>query len=158
MPGRSGRVRSWRRAWGDGAYTITGVLADIPANSHLQFDFLLPLDDILQDEHGQYHDTDGWSWTNFVTYLQLHPDADVAAVEQKVAALINESKRESFEKANAEALVHLQPLADIHLYSDFDEDWGGRGNYKTFYFLTLVELFNLLIALVMYVNLSRTWE
>ena len=71
-----------------------------------------------------------------------------------MAALINESKRESFEKSNAAAVVHLQPLADIHLYSDFDENWGVVGNYKTVYFFTLVALFILLIALVNYVNLS----
>ena len=142
------------RAWGDGTYTITGVLADVPANSYFQFDFLLPLDDILQDEHGQYHDRDGWSWTNFATHLRLHPDADVAAVEEKVAALINEAKRESYEEANLRVTVHLQPLTDIHLYSDFDEDWGALGNYKTVYFFTLVALFILLIAWVNYVNLS----
>ncbi len=142
------------RAWGDGAYTITGVLADVPANSHLQFDFLLPLDDILHDDHGQYHDTDGWSWTNFVTYARLHPDADVEAVERKAAGLINEAKREAYEEADMAAVVALQPLADIHLFSDFDEDWGALGNYKTVYFFTLVALFILLIAWVNYINLS----
>ncbi|MCH8963167.1 MAG: ABC transporter permease, partial [Bacteroidetes bacterium] len=92
------------RAWGDGAYTVTGVMQDVPSNSHMQFDFLMPLDDILEDDHGQYHDTDGWSWTNFVTYVHLHPEADAAAVGSKIAAVINEAKQEAYEEANATAV------------------------------------------------------
>ena len=142
------------RAWGDGTYTVTGVMEDVPAQSHLQFDFLMPLDDILNDDHGQYHDTNGWSWTNFVTYVHLHPEADAGAVGPKIAAVVNEAKQEAYEASNTEAVVALQPLAAIHLYSDFDEDWGALGNYKTVYFFTLVALFILLIAWINYINLS----
>jgi len=142
------------RAWADGTYIVTGVMQDIPSNSHMQFDFLMPLDAILKDDHGQYHDTDGWSWTNFVTYVHLHPEADAAAVGPKIAAVINEAKQEAYEEANAAAVVNLQRLEDIHLYSDFDEDWGVLGNYKTVYFFTLVALFILIIAWVNYINLS----
>jgi len=140
------------RAWAGGDYTVTGVFKDVPANSHLQFDYLLPMEDLLQVS--QYRNTEGWNWTNFITYVRLHPGVAAADVAQKVADVVAEHKREAFEQRGGGVEVDLQPLGDIHLYSTFDGNHGVAGNYKTVYFFTLIALFVLLIAWVNYVNLS----
>ncbi len=142
------------RAWTSGAYTVRGVFADVPPNSHLKFDLLLPLDDLLDDEDAQYAETDGWAWTNFVTYLYLRPGADVAAVEQKISDLVNTQQQESFQAGNRSAAMQLQPIQDIHLGTAFEDGSANVGSAETVYFFTLIALFILLLAWVNYINLS----
>ncbi|MCG8607171.1 ABC transporter permease [bacterium] len=140
-------------AWTEGEYRITGVFKDVPKNSHFQFDFLLPIRDILEDDHGQYYGQ-GWSWTNFYTYVQLKPDADLTAVASKFEQIVMENKQEQFNRGNISAEIQLQPLPDIHLYSPTSATDVVQGNYKTVYFFTIVALFILIIAWVNYINLS----
>lgn len=142
------------RGWTDGMFVVKGIMQDIPSNSHLQFDFLLPIDAILMDEQGQYHNTDGMSWLNFATYVQLHPGAHLAEVERKFTEIVYEKDRDAFESTNTSVHVGLQPLEDIHLYSDFEAVASIQGSYKTVYFFALVALFVLIIAWVNYINLS----
>ena len=140
------------RGWASGTYTVTGVFEDVPANSHLQFDLLLPMADLLKN--GQYEGSSGWGWSNFITYVYLHPEAVLGEVERKMEAVVRENKREALERRNARIALDLEPLEALHLFSGV-EAWGAvSSNYKTVYFFTLVALFILLIAWVNYVNLS----
>lgn len=139
------------RAWVSGKYTVTGVLEDPPANSHLSFDLLLPLEDLLQG--GQYSRQNGWSWTNFVTYVQLYPGADTDVIGEKITEIIASNTPSDIEE-NPTLKAELQPVDSIHLYSVWDSNSIGGGSYKTVYFFTIVGLFVLFIAWINYINLS----
>ena len=53
--------------WVEGTYRVDGIFRDVPANSHLQFDLLLPMADLLQRS---YQDPNSaWNWMNFMTYV-----------------------------------------------------------------------------------------
>lgn len=138
------------RSWIGDTHTITGVFEDIPANSHFKFDFLIPIDGLLQS--GQYREADGWSWTNFVTYLQLRPGANTEVVSRKITDVIRANNVSDLEE-NPELAAGLQPIEAIHLYSAWDTS-GQGGSYKTVYFFSLVGLFILFIAWINYINLS----
>jgi putative ABC transport system permease protein len=140
-------------AWTDGNYRITGVFKDVPENSHFQFDFLIPIRDILEDDHGQYQGG-GWNWTNFHTYVQLKPGTDLPAVASKFEQIVTENKLENFERRNISAEIELQSLLDIHLYTSIPTTDVVQGSYKTVYFFTIIAVFILIIAWVNYINLS----
>ena len=137
--------------WVDEAYTVAGVFEDVPPTSHLQFEMLLPMQDLLAD--GRF-ERSPWGWQNFVTYVELPADVNVAAVEDKITALYMRYRDEDFSASNIEARSYMQPLADVHL----NEDVGGiatqTGSRKTVYFFTIIGLITLAIALVNYINLA----
>jgi len=145
-----------------GPYRVVGVLRDVPVTSSLQFDFLLPVADLISQ--GQYaEDTEsGWSYNNFLTYLQLAPDADRAAVHAKMREvyLTHASDVFDFAAQRMRVAVRTQPLRDVHLNAEVEGPEGSvpeafaSGSYKTVYFFTVIGLVTLLIALVNYVNLA----
>lgn len=140
-------------AWIKGSFRVNGVFQDVPANSHLRFDFLLPIDDLLQGS--DYRDAEtGWTWNNSLTYLQLREGADVSTVEAQMTDVLTRNRGESFRASNTSVHMNAQPLRDIHLNSDVAAPAGVEGSYRTVYFFIAIGVVVLLIALVNYVNLA----
>lgn len=125
---------------------LTGIVENNPARSHLQFDVLLPFKYFELNDKWSYN----WGSNNYHTYLKIRPDADLAAFSHKLAGQLKK-----YDKGNETPLL-LQPLSDIHLYSDFDfgTDWGKHGNIRYVRIFIIVGLIVLLIALFNFINLS----
>ena len=142
----------------EGPFRVAGVLADVPANSHLQFDFLLPVGDLLRD--GQYAEEPegGWSWNNFSTYLQLRSGTDPAVADRKLTEVLLAHRGEALREQGYTARMNAQPLRDLHLTAEITGAAGREGvvmgSRRTVYFFTVIGLVTLLIALVNYVNLA----
>lgn len=137
----------------NGTYRVTGVLQDVPKNSHLRFEMLLPIDDLLRE--GQYAtEADGWSSNNFITYVQLHPDADLADVDRKMAAMLEERRGADLTEGGFHGYLRAQPIHDVYLNVDVMAFSTAAGSYRTVYFFSIIGLITLLIALVNYVNLA----
>jgi len=137
-----------------GNFSITGVLEQLPANSHLQFDFLLPLANLLEN-YGQYKNDEGWDWNNFITYVALSEGADLNEVGKKFDELIVSHAGENLAKSNEKWSIGFQPVTDIHLKSDFSRELSSNnGDIQHVYFFSLIALFILLMAWVNYLNLS----
>ena len=139
--------------WISGIYRISGVFADVPANSHLQFDVLLPMADLLAKS--AYNDpARGWDWQNFFTYVQLREQANLAGIEQKMTDVLLNFRGEDFQRANITVQLTAQPLRDIHLNEAVFAPKAVQGSYRTVYFFAIIALITLAIALVNYVNLA----
>jgi putative ABC transport system permease protein len=139
--------------WIDTTYTVAGVLEDVPSTSHMQFDFLLPMEDLLED--GRFEQGGApWGWQNFVTHLELEPNADPKAIEAKITELYAKYRADDFSSQNMTAKAYLQPLLDVHLNREIQAPAAVTGDRKTVYFLTIIGLVTLVIALVNYVNLA----
>lgn len=137
-----------------GDFKVTGVLNSLPANSHLQFDFLLPLPHILEN-YGQYKSDEGWDWDNFVTYVTLNDGADLSEVGRKLDELIFANTSENLAESNEKWLIGFQPLADIHLKSEYARELAkNNGDIQNVYFFSIIAVFILLMAWVNYINLS----
>lgn len=138
--------------WVQGLYIVEGVFEDVPSNSHLQFDVLLPIEDLLRD--GRFDEGDSpWRWANFVTYFQLAPQVEVAKIEEQITEAYSRYQAERFARNQIQATSYLEPLTEIHL----NGHWAPStqvGNRRTVYFLTLLGLIILVIALINYVNLA----
>ena len=91
-------------------YTVTGVFKNPPTNSHLQFDMLLPMEDLLKGEEYRSEPEGGWSWNNFTTYIELHPDANIAAVERKMTDVYMKHRGEVIKQQGGRVAMHVQPL------------------------------------------------
>jgi putative ABC transport system permease protein len=128
---------------------VVGVLEDIPATSHLQFDFLLPMSSRERIDETIIYNL--WDNFNFYTYVQLEDGTDAASVKTIVNKLGNifKTKTSSFE-ANFE----LQPLNQIHLYSDFKYDVDGNGSIQYVRIFSIAAIFVLLVACVNFMNLA----
>lgn len=125
---------------------VTGVLADIPSNSHLQFDFVIPLSSIGQ--------IPGF-WTNFVFYDYIQLDDHFNATPAAIAGL-ERQMNEIFKQHNQEITIdiHLQPLTRIHLTSDLQIDLEGRGDIQYVNIFFIVAIFILIVACINFMNLA----
>jgi len=118
---------------------VTGVIENVPENSHVQFDCLVPFQ--LLGEFN--YDMNEWGNNNYSTYIQLTEKASSLDVEEKISAVIQEHVPES------SALLRLQPIGRIHLYTP-----GGGGLISYLYIFAGMAVFILLIACINYMNLS----
>lgn len=129
---------------------VTGVLADVPENSHLAFDFLIS-HATLASAWGDQRANKTWGEAVFYTYILLKPNADIKAVEAKFPDFI-----EKYNKfpSNVKIVYKAQSLQDIYLNSDLVQEAKVNGSSKEVYFLLLIAFFIMLIAWFNYINLS----
>lgn len=138
--------------WVRGEYTVTGVFEDVPPTSHLQFDLLLPMKDLLSLT--RYTDSErGWDRSNFATYFELHPEADIAAAERMMTQVYKQHRGDHLN-ANRQVEAHLQPLLDIHLNADITGPASTPGDRRAVMFFLILGIVTLVIALVNYINLA----
>ncbi len=123
-------------------YVIEGVFEDIPGQAHFSFDILLSFHDQM---HLPPPVKDYWGETVFYTYLKLRPGIDVRLFEDNMNELVMAHKKEHFDRNNSLHKYHLQPLNDIHLNSEFEDDLqkAVRADYL---YLLLIAGFLILIA------------
>ena len=132
-------------------FTIAGILANSPSNSHLQFDFVIPMATLAKTDGDLKTDT--WDNFNFYTYFKLAPGTDVSDTG------LHKLTRRMFEiyKAHGQTLkidFHLQPLTAIHLHSDMQIDLPGHGNIQYVNIFFVVAIFILAVACINFMNLA----
>lgn len=147
-----GKIMQVSGGWSDGDYQVTGVIEDVPQNSHFLFDFLLPTHNLLTNN--QYKQDDGWGWNNFVTYIQLHPNVKVKDVEEKMPAFIEKYRGKDLAESNGKLSLIFQPLRNIHLSPGYDNESSATVSTSTIYFFIIISIFILSIAWINYINLS----
>lgn len=139
---------------GNKAYTISGVMADMPANTHFSTELLIS-HATFKDLVGPDNNPDNaWSWDGCLTYLLLKKGTDPVQLEKKFPALVESRAGEELKRFNAGVTYHLQPLTDIHLYSNLMMEAGVNGDGKTTYLMLGIALFIVVIAWINYINLA----
>lgn len=156
---RSGNIVGRRLLGGKDAgtpWTVTGLLADQPANSHLAFDFLIS-DSSYPDD--LYRNTN-WNWNVMHTYLRLQATNMRAQVAKKLHEVVRRHALPGMGLASGNFAADgnpmtfvLQPLTDIHLDSHLLREMQPNGSRAYVRIFTLVAFLILLIAGVNYVNL-----
>jgi len=125
---------------------VTGVFKDVPADSHLQFEFLVSYATIRNDP--RMNDWD--SWSNDYTYVLVPGGTDPAALETKLQAVF--AGNVPAEDA-ARTTLHLQPLGDIH-FSGLGADIARTGDKVYLYVYPAIGALILLIACLNFISLS----
>lgn len=122
---------------------VTGVIADIPANSTLRFRMLMPFE-FTGSLPGRERYLKTWYNCAFSTYIQLHPSADIDALDAKIAGRVRESDPDT------NLTPFLFPFADLNLYSVE----GPGGFIVTLIMFSINALIILLIACINFMNLA----
>jgi putative ABC transport system permease protein len=128
---------------------VTGVLRDIPDNSTISFDFLVPyelniaMNDFVKGAKGQWQN-------NFLqNYVQLREDASMEAFSNRIADIVRKKT-----KQQKEGLLFLHPMEKWHLYNHFEEwkNTGGAIEYVRMF--SIIGVLVLIIACINFMNLS----
>lgn len=131
-------------------FMVTGILANIPSNSHLQFDVLLPMSFLAKTNEDLKRKR--WGSFNFYTYLRLDKKTTTASLPgltAKIQAIWHKSQGKE-----AKIDFHLQPLTDIHLHSDMQIDVPGHGNNQYVRIFFLAAVFIIAVACINFMNLA----
>ena len=107
---------------------ITGVVADPPSNSQLQFDALVSME-LVKDNWNIDGMDDIWGGGWFHTYLLLENDVDITSLENEINKFIT-TKLTWFTERGMSYEYFLQPLKSIHLESDLRYDLNNNGSAK----------------------------
>ena len=129
-------------------YTITGIIKDIPKNSHIVFDMVASFSSTKWAASG----SETFGSANFYTYLQLQKGTQAKMVEDKIPDLI---EKLAGPEARASASFMFQPLLDIHMKSShLQADEAITGDITYIYLFGAIGLLILLIACINYMNLA----
>ncbi len=133
---------------GDESYKITGIMKDVPRNSHFRFDALISRRTLPEDF--------GNSWGNFgvYTYIFLQDGTDAIAFQEKIQEMYDKFMAEIFERMGIKIEYILQPIADIHLHSVGEGESEQTGNVTYLYIFGIIGVFMLVIASINYMNLA----
>ncbi|MDH4157528.1 MAG: ABC transporter permease, partial [candidate division Zixibacteria bacterium] len=132
-------------------YTVTGVVKNAPANSHITFDMLLSFETLIVEKP---QEMSMWGRLTAYTYLLLDKRADVAALEGKLGELIEANLGEALRTHGASITLHLQKLGDIHLYSNLEAEFSDNSDITYVYLFSGIAVLVLLMACFNFVNLS----
>ncbi|HZY79778.1 MAG TPA: FtsX-like permease family protein [Cyclobacteriaceae bacterium] len=129
---------------------VTGVIKDVPANSHLQFDVLISFSTLRHRVGDMYN---SWGWAVFYNYVLMEDNVDLAGVRAKFPALKDKFYGPEDQSPNKTGF-DLQPIRDIHLRSGLGDEQSPVGNERVVYFLSILAVFILVVAWINYINLS----
>ncbi|MBO0930841.1 ABC transporter permease [Fibrella aquatilis] len=143
------------------AYTVTGVIADVPAHSHFRFDAFASMTGVAEANQ------DNWLQSGFFTYLLLPDGYDYRQLEDKLQPIIDANMlpplekmmgttSAEFKKKGGQLGLFLQPLTDIHLHSDLkpETELEPGGDIRYVYLFGAIAVFMLLLACINFINLS----
>lgn len=140
-------------------YKITGVIDQVPANSHFHFDLFASMASLPEAK------VPSWMTSEFHTYLVLPKGYDYKQLEAKLPQVVEKYMGPQLQQAMGMSLAQfrqkgndiglfLQPLTDIHLRSDLTLDLEPGGDIRYVYIFGAIALFMLLIACINFMNLS----
>lgn len=136
------------KGWGH--FIVSGIIKNIPDNSHIQFDFIAPISSLFK----RFRWMKGWRIPHFYTYLLLNKKTEFSRLEEKIKHYIKKVDPEVYKSSNLQ--FSLQSLKDIHLHSSFRFDLEGHSELRAVYvnFFSIIAAVVLIIACFNFANLT----
>ncbi len=119
-------------------FKITGVIKNLPTNSHMQFDLIARMELLGEARLARWEE---WSGPN---YILLRPDASPAAFSAKIKDIFKENV-----SPDVTYIPVLQPLTKVYLH-----EFGRPGGIKRVALFALIAAFILIMACVNFMNLA----
>ncbi|GAO43184.1 ABC transporter permease [Flavihumibacter petaseus] len=129
-------------------YKVTGVMEDVPRNSHFLFNVLVSRKTLPADFGNN------WGSFDFYTYVLLKPGTSAAAFTHKMKPMYDKYLASIFEQYNIKIRFEAQPITTIHLHSTTVNEPEELGSMSYIYIFSAVAFFMLLIACINYMNLT----
>ncbi|MGB7395107.1 MAG: ABC transporter permease, partial [Pricia sp.] len=130
------------------AFTVTGVMEGDVQNTHIKNDFLVSFKTFYTWPIFENDWKFTWNQNMYFTYLKVDSNADITALNQKVMNFEPEGLRNERH--------HLEPIEDIHLYSNKPYEAEANGSADSVRFLAIIALITILLSWMNYINLSTS--
>src|SRR5664279_2655412 len=139
--------------YGNFNYTVKGVFNDLHIKSHIPAHFFLSM---RNGDMGTWVENQtNWATNNiFYTYVKLKEGSDPMVFEKKLQPFINRRAGSDLKAMGIIRQLFIQPIQDIYLYSDLDNEISSNGNITHLYVLGSIAFFVLIIACINFMNLS----
>jgi putative ABC transport system permease protein len=128
------------------AYKVTGVVADIPSNSHFTFDALISS---TTWRHERPDDFKYWGYVDFYTYFLADENFDRTAFEAKIPAFLK--RHNGYDPGYT---FSIEPVSEVYLHSQAGRQPGETGSLPSLYIFSTIAIFILVIACINFMNLS----
>ena len=139
---------------------VTGVIRDMPRQSHFHFSFIRP----LRDGYNNYDEND-WLSNNYISYILARPGVSRDLLQGRVDATVDNylgkqlqdllhTSTQDMKKQGNYFKYHLMPLLEIHLHSNKSYEFEANGNINYVTIFSFIAVLILLIACVNFMNLS----
>ena len=133
--------------------TVTGVMEPMPRQSHFRADLLASFESLRNVWSNYDQIAERWLWTPNWTYILAEPGAGQDQLEEQLASF-SETYYEAFYGENEQVELQVQPLTDIYLHSNADNEIGPTGSFLYLLIFSAVGVLILVIACINYINLS----
>ncbi|HWK02065.1 MAG TPA: ABC transporter permease [Puia sp.] len=130
-------------------FKVAGIAKDIPSNSHLDFDLVLPLAIYANEDWFK-----AWIDNNFFTYVKLDEHVNKARLEQRFPAFIDKYMGKELARYGIHFDLVLTPLTEIYFEDASEFDNVRHGDKKVVYIFLSIAVLILLIACINFMNLS----
>src|SRR5262245_51482356 len=131
-------------------YKVTGVIEDVPKNSHIRYDMLISMSTLLRNNKGQ----DNWGSFNNYNYLLLKQGAHPQQINKQLADVYKKFVDPIFKQFNITMRYDAQNITSIHLHSNLQFEPEELGSMSYIWIFSAVAFFMLLIACINYMNLT----
>ncbi len=135
----------------DEDYTVTGVIRNIPNNSHFTFDMLCSFETLYERNR---QNMEQWLNINYNIYFLLQENYDYKKLEQKFPEMIDTHLTDKLKTIGGSIEIYLQPLTSIHLHSHLQQEISPNGNIIYVYVYSAIAAFILIIACINFINLT----
>ncbi len=127
------------------SYTVTGVMENVPSNSHFEFNALISMTTFRQIRPEIF---DAWGYIDFYTYFLLKKGSSIESIQKRMPAFIKSHNKEGGYT------TAFEPLTSAYLHSRAARQPGPTGSLTNVYIFSCVAVFILLIACINFINLS----
>ena len=141
-----GKVLNWGK---DFQLKVTGIAKNVPSNSHLNFDMVVPLSNYDKEEWFNV-----WINNNCFTYVLLNKQANEAQLEKKFPLFMEKYLGKDMAKMGEKFELSLTPLHEIYFETASAYDNVKHGDKKVVYIFLSIAVLILLIACINFMNLS----
>jgi putative ABC transport system permease protein len=157
-----GKILEVRQGENAGPFKVTAVVADIPTNSHIQFDMMTSMSTYRHIKAREWT----WVWTTFVTYVKVAEGANIQSIQEKLNAIPPKWAAPAVARAFGESYAEfvpdgkkwtltMQPIREAYLYSPITGNRiGPSGNIAYVKIFSAVGILVLLLSCINFMNLS----
>lgn len=132
--------------------TITGVLGEVPEETHLPIKTLVSFQTRVSEQNGSM--LEDWGSLMYYTYIKLSESTVPDVLEGKLKTYLNLKMQDEFKNLNINIIPYLQRISDIHLHSNLLGELKPNSDISYIYILILIAAGILFIAGINFMNLS----
>jgi putative ABC transport system permease protein len=136
--------------------TVTGVIQDIPNNSHLKFDYLVSMPTFYENTPADWASNRGWMV--MYTYMRVKDEKAFHQTLMSIPQFVRKfyEGEDNLDQVVASNPIKFMPLADIHLHSNLEQEMNANSSILYVYVFIIVEILILLIASANFMSLFTT--